>query len=196
MRHGLTPFGALTVIRDSRGGFPSRGRGCATHHGDALPAELQRPACLPATYSGTEQVLIGVRKASSWLRLAILCDLEEDLVFTMKLAWSSIEVLWLIREENRSSPAQIRCLWEDLFSARRLGMESTSSEGWEYCDVCECVDKFRLCHSTTLTAAYQERDSQRRSAWRRSVGRAGMHLSSEYRGGQGAVSASQCLRPG
>ena len=52
--------------------------------------------CLPVPYSGTEQVLIGAREASSWLRLAILGDLEEDLVFTMKLAWSSIKVLWLI----------------------------------------------------------------------------------------------------
>ena len=151
---------------------------------------------LPVTYSGTEQVLIGVRTESSWLRLAILRDLEEDLVFTMKLAWSSIAVLWLIREENRSSWAQIRFLWEDLFSARRLGVESTSSEGWEYCDVCECVDKFRPCHSTTLTAVYQERDFQRRSSWRRSVGRAGMRLSSEYPGVQGAASALRCLRPG
>src|SRR5437016_13450563 len=110
---------------------------------------------LPVTYSGTEQVLIRARKASSWLRLATLRDLEEDLLFTMKLAWSSIAVLWLIREEHRSSRAQIRCLWEDLFSAQRLCMESTSSEGWEYCDVCECVDKFRPCHSTILKAAYQ-----------------------------------------
>jgi hypothetical protein len=85
--------------------------------------------CLPATYSGTEQVLIRAREASSWLRLAILYDLEEDLVFTMKLAWSSIESSWLIREENGSSRAQIRYLLEDLFSARRLGLESTSREG-------------------------------------------------------------------
>ena len=38
---------------------------------------------LPATYSGTEQVLIGVKSADSWLRLAISSDLEEDPVFTI-----------------------------------------------------------------------------------------------------------------
>ena len=41
---------------------------------------------LPVTYSGTEQVLIRVRTGSSGPGLAILCDLEEDLVFTIKLA--------------------------------------------------------------------------------------------------------------
>lgn len=41
-RHGLNPCGSLTVIRDSRSSFFDRGRGCATHHGDALPTELQR----------------------------------------------------------------------------------------------------------------------------------------------------------
>lgn len=37
----------------------------------------------PATYSGTEQVFLEVGKADSWLRLANLHDLEEDLVFTI-----------------------------------------------------------------------------------------------------------------
>ena len=64
----------------------------------------------PATYSGREQVVLEVEKPDSWLALANLHDPEEDLVFTMKLAWSSIAILWLIREENRSSRAQIRCL--------------------------------------------------------------------------------------
>lgn len=85
-RHGLIRLGrTLTVIRDSREGYPSRGRGFAAHHGDALPTELQRHVFLflPATYSGTEQVVIGVRREDSWLALAISTDFEEDLVFTI-----------------------------------------------------------------------------------------------------------------
>ena len=38
---------------------------------------------LPVTYSGTDQVLVGVGKADSRLRLAISSDFEEDPVFTI-----------------------------------------------------------------------------------------------------------------
>ena len=47
-------------------------------------------ASLPATCSGTEQVVLGVGKAVSALRLAFICDIEEDLLFTIKAAPSSI----------------------------------------------------------------------------------------------------------
>jgi hypothetical protein len=37
----------------------------------------------PVTCSGTEQVVFGVRKTDSWLRLAIFSDVEENLFITI-----------------------------------------------------------------------------------------------------------------
>lgn len=116
--------GALTVIRDACSGFPGRGRGSRPTM-EMLCQLSYNGLCLvlPATSSGTEQVVIGVIRLFSSLRLARFDDFEEDLFIYHKWGRVQISFSWLTLAENPRIPSTGEKRSDDLFPASQRGLE-------------------------------------------------------------------------